>query len=161
MTQDALEEMPTECADELRAVARRECGLLVNESVEGRMSSIIDIQRYSSFGKLILVTAYVLKFIDVLKVRVIVSQSVSEVSKTVKEVTILMDEAESIWIKEVQRQLVEDENFQKWKAQLQLFIDEIGIWRCGGRLANADLPYQTRHPILLHARRTLLHCTHH
>ena len=110
------------------------------------MSSIIDIQRYSSFGKLILVTAYVLKFIEVLKVRVIVSQSAS---KTVKEVTILMDEAESIWIKQVQRQLVEDKNFQKWKAQLQLFIDEVGIWRCGGRLANADLPYQTRHPILL------------
>ena len=45
-----------------------------------------------------------------------------------KEVTILMDEAESIWIKQVQRQLVEDKNFQKWKAQLQLFIDEVGIW---------------------------------
>ena len=25
----------------------------------------------------------------------------------------------------------------------------MGIWRCGGRLTNADLPYSTTHPVLL------------
>jgi hypothetical protein len=61
----------------------------------------------------------------------------------------LRDEAEVKWIKEVQRMLVEDPNFPKWKSQFQLFMDETGIWRCRGRLKNADLPYQTRHPTLL------------
>ena len=33
--------------------------------------------------------------------------------------------------------------------KFDLFLDDDGIWRCGGRLSNADIPYQTRHPILL------------
>ena len=39
--------------------------------------------------------------------------------------------------------------FNSWKKQLRLFIDPEGVWRCGGRLSNADVPYTTRHPILL------------
>ena len=30
-----------------------------------------------------------------------------------------------------------------------LYLDEDVIWRCGGRLGNSDLPYHTKHPILL------------
>ena len=69
--------------------------------------------------------------------------------ETFKELAVLMEEAEVIWIKEVQRQLLEDRNFKQWRAQLQLFIDGAGIWRCGGRLTNADISYQAKHPILL------------
>ena len=35
------------------------------------------------------------------------------------------------------------------KGQLGLFTDKNGLWRCGGRLQNADLPYSTKHPVLL------------
>ena len=35
------------------------------------------------------------------------------------------------------------------KRKLQLFEDSNGVWRCGGRLENADIPYNTKHPILL------------
>ena len=35
------------------------------------------------------------------------------------------------------------------KKQFGVFIDPEGLWRCGGQLANADLPYLTRHPALL------------
>ena len=35
------------------------------------------------------------------------------------------------------------------KAQLNLFLDERGLWRCGGRLANADLPNATKYPLVL------------
>ena len=28
-------------------------------------------------------------------------------------------------------------------------MDENGIWRCGGRRANADIPYYTKHPVML------------
>ena len=47
-----------------------------------------------------------------------------------------MEEAEVIWIKQVQQQLVEDRSFSN---QLQLFVDGAGKWRCGGRLTNADI----------------------
>ena len=39
--------------------------------------------------------------------------------------------------------------FKTWQQQLGLFHDESGIWRCGGRLSNADLPFITKHPVLL------------
>lgn len=39
--------------------------------------------------------------------------------------------------------------FNGWKKQFGLFIDPEGVWRCGGRLSNANVPYTTRHPILL------------
>ena len=28
-------------------------------------------------------------------------------------------------------------------------IDDHNVWKCGGRLGRADLPYSTRHPVLL------------
>ncbi|KAL5518067.1 hypothetical protein EMCRGX_G003740 [Ephydatia muelleri] len=30
-----------------------------------------------------------------------------------------------------------------------MFTDESGLWRCGGRLTNADMPQPSKHPILL------------
>jgi hypothetical protein len=145
-----LEEMPVGCIDELRA---SECRLLVNESERAREpSAAIDIQRYSSLNQLLLVTVYTLKFLAIVELSVRENRSMAEVSTMVKELPVSIDEAEYIWIKEVQNQLYKDKNFQKWKAQLRLFADELGIWRCGGRLANADLPYQTKRPILLPGR---------
>ena len=46
--------------------------------------------------------------------------------------------------------LMRDKNFSTWKKQFGLFQDDANLWRCGGRLENADIPYATRHPILLH-----------
>ena len=34
-------------------------------------------------------------------------------------------------------------------GQLQLFRDQENVWRCGGRLTKADIPYSMKHPILL------------
>ena len=39
--------------------------------------------------------------------------------------------------------------FDSLKSQLNLFLDENGLWHCGGRLANADIPYSTKYPVLL------------
>ena len=52
-------------------------------------------------------------------------------------------------MKEVQTHLIKQPQFNGWKKQLGLFVDPEGIWRCGGRLSNADVPYTTRHPIIL------------
>ncbi len=45
--------------------------------------------------------------------------------------------------------LAQDKNFDHWKMQPGHSVDQTGLWRCGGRLANADLPYSTKHPALL------------
>ena len=41
------------------------------------------------------------------------------------------------------------EKLQHQQKQLDLFINDKGLWRSGGRLANADIPYSTKHPVLL------------
>ena len=35
------------------------------------------------------------------------------------------------------------------RKRSNLFLDEEGLWRCGGRLENADVPFHTKHPILV------------
>ena len=57
--------------------------------------------------------------------------------------------AEVLWIKEAQRGLTESGGFKTLEKQFNLFQDGDGIWRCGGRFSNADVPYNAKHPILL------------
>ena len=57
--------------------------------------------------------------------------------------------SELLWVTHVQRELVQQKDYDTLKKQLRLFRDEKGLWRCGGRLQNADLPYAAKHPILL------------
>ena len=61
----------------------------------------------------------------------------------------LMIQAETLWIVESQYKLIENTKFELWKRQLDLFVDSKGIWRCSGRLINTELPYSTKHPVLL------------
>ena len=59
------------------------------------------------------------------------------------------DEVERLWIVESQSVFTQDKNFDTWKRQFNLFLDAHGIWRCGGRLAKANLSYSSKHPVLL------------
>ena len=52
-----------------------------------------------------------------------------------------MDQARELWIKEVQRSVYNDKNFDQVKVSLSLFTDDKGILRCGGRLRIAPIPY--------------------
>ena len=143
-------EMPGECIGELRASQCEALGLLVSESVQ--ISYVIDMQRYSSLSKLLRVTAFVLKFISILRERV--SNYGADGEDTCErgdnmEMTLFIKKAELIWVKDVQSSLVQDRRFKEWRHQLQLFQDSEDIWRCGGRLSNADISYGMKHPVVL------------
>ena len=58
-------------------------------------------------------------------------------------------EAELCWICEAQKSFNQEKKFSTWMHQFGLFIDSSGVWRCTGRLDNADIPAAVRHPILL------------
>ena len=47
---------------------------------------------------------------------------------------------------------VQNKNFPMWKVQFGLFKCDNQMWRCGGRLQNADLSFSAKHPILLNKR---------
>ena len=66
--------------------------------------------------------------------------------------------AEIVWVVESQQILVSDKNFPQWKRQFDLFQDNHKIWRCGGRIQNADLPFTAKHPALLAKDIFSLHC---
>ena len=57
--------------------------------------------------------------------------------------------AEILWIVKSQQMMERDKNFSQWRRQLGLFQDENQIWRCRGRIQNAEVPFSTMHPILL------------
>ena len=71
---------------------------------------------------------------------------------------------ELLWIRAAQIQLCRNPHFEKLKGQFGLFLDKDGVWRCGGRLSKAEIPYDVRHPILLprqhHLATLVVRCAH-
>jgi hypothetical protein len=84
----------------------------------------------------------VLKFIDILKMKI-------RNNATDGATASRPPDAEVLWIKEAQRTLTMSVHFKTLESQFNLFQGDEGIWRCGGRLSNADIPYNVKHPILL------------
>ena len=131
---------------------------LVNCQEHTRMvdfTAIIDTKKYSSLTQLLRISSYVLRFIGNLKAKLSgnTNQVVQELSATE------IKQAEWYWIKTIQANSFEDEiKFLTKKSQLLpaprvkqfgLYLDDVGILRCKGRLNNADLPITSKNPILL------------
>ena len=124
-------EPPAECLQEIKS------STLTNlTAIEASAAAIIDCKRYSSLQRLLRVTAYVKWFVlDISrKERVTGPLSTNEIQ-----------EAEILWIKEMQGHLKVDE----LEKQLGLFKDEKGIIRCRGRLGNSQTSYDPKFPSLL------------
>ena len=88
-----------------------------------------------------------LKLIDVLKAKRTKPGNALSVTLSANDISV----AEAFWIKSFQQSLLEDERFQTWEMQFGMYCDESGLWRCGGRLGNADLAGCETHPIPLHS----------
>ena len=127
-----LTEIPDECSTEMK---RNAVHTLLKTQQNG-ISRLINADNYSDIDRLLRVTAYVLFFVQKLK----------GVDPSFSELTV---QSENLWVIEVQTSFKGDGRLDIWKEQLNLFQDSVGIWRCGGRLHNARLPYSTRFPILL------------
>ncbi|XP_065180252.1 uncharacterized protein LOC135810689 [Sycon ciliatum] len=104
---------------------------------------IIDIERFSTFSRLVRVTAYVRKFVTILQLR----RTNTACQPVISAVD--LKEAEALWIRTCQAQLVADSNFEKLSHEFGIFVDDQGIRRCGGRLRNAALTTAQKHPALL------------
>ena len=64
----------------------------------------------------------------------------------------LRPQSEVLWLKECQTEMLSDPRFVSWKQQLGFFLDHDGLWRCGGRLSIANIPYSTKHSVLLNRK---------
>ena len=142
-----LNTIPEACAVELKAGDRTSSmtvhSVVVEES--SRIDSVIQVEDFSTLRRLLGVTAHVQKFITLLKFKV--KADPQHRMKTVTAVDTF--NAERLWIRHSQLSLVQNDNFRMWQTQFGLYEDKDGIWRCAGRLQNADLPDDGRHPIFL------------
>jgi len=109
------------------------------------IGNVICCENYSSLSRLLRITAYVLRFVDKLKSKVKRPNMTDMATQlTAAEIS----KAEHLWIIEIQKSLLEEPGFHSWQQQFRLFLED-GVWKCKGRLDNADIPYMSRHPALL------------
>ena len=135
------EHVPECCATELKVKDSRRCPESHSLLVSDHKDSMIRCENFSSLKRLLKVTAIVYKFIQVLKMR----RRGTEASVRLEAKDII--DAELYWIRIAQEMLLQDEKFTMWKTQLGLYLDDLGLRRCKGRLSNAELPMDAKHPI--------------
>jgi hypothetical protein len=102
---------------------------------------VIDSNRFSSWKKLVRVTAYVKRYLYNLRNK----KGLREGELNVHEVK----EAEMYWIKYLQCKLQTLGKYTQLERQFQIFRDEEDILRAKGRLDYANLDYDRKFPIVL------------
>ncbi|XP_017465123.1 PREDICTED: uncharacterized protein LOC108358351 [Rhagoletis zephyria] len=134
------------------ANAEMKSSVLSSVATESPLSSSFDtlMQRSSSWQWLVLVTAYVLRFI----------RNARKTSCRPDVKTLSFDEikeARVLWLQQVQscfqediQQLKRNDEMSSHSKLLQLapFVDEFGLLRVGGRIRNSELPAETHHPVI-------------
>ena len=134
--------IPRECLTEMKIIQGAHSMLSCEHDVYG---PIIESERFSSFRKLLRVTAFTFKFIDLLKFKPRYHGEPVNPQLTAADLV----NSQVYWVKASQKPLLDDEKFSTWKVQFGLFLDDDGIWRCRGQLGNADILQSTKYPILL------------
>jgi hypothetical protein len=133
--------MPDDCAAELKASDQSTHTLLAADP-QPSVGNILNCRDYSSMNHLLRVTAYVLRAANHFKGASLAQDD----SKLNPEE---LANAERLWIMQAQSTSPRDKKFSTWQHQFDLFTDDKGLWRCRGRLSNADIPFATKYPILL------------
>ncbi|XP_030845028.1 uncharacterized protein LOC115918187 [Strongylocentrotus purpuratus] len=128
---------PVEIDEEKRSIKRV---LHITEA------EVIDCSRFSSWRRLVRVTAYILRFVRQLKSRVRKKQdeaTATDTSLTPNE----LDDAETQWIQHAQKSLRERLKSVDLKSPSPFIEKE--VVRVGGRVDKGSMSYEDKHPILL------------
>ena len=139
--------MPESCTQELKSTNNSSHNLLVADK-KPTIGDLVHCEDFSDLQRLLRVTAYVLRAVDRFKAKRSSDSNPPSTSLKPQEIAA----AELLWISHVQKDLTQQGDHNILKSQLGLFRDENGLWRCGGRLQNTEIPYSTKHPILLPRR---------
>ena len=108
------------------------------------LHNLFNLEHFNDLERLLRITAYVVRF---------ASKNRCDGELQSYE----LENARKLWIisEQARDSLVNKEEFVKTKANLRIFQDGEGVMRCQGRLANSELPYDTKHPIYIPARSQL------
>lgn len=118
---------------------------------------------YSSLSRLQRVLAYVLRFCRLKKITVVDRNKFLRATELRTSLHILIRQAQSVHFKEEIARInkgIPPQSLQK----LLPFVGDLGLLRVGGRLKFANLPYDSRHPVILpktaHITRVLVEYYH-
>ena len=113
------------------------------------LCQLICSERFGTSRRLFGTTASVLRFANTLlsKLRGCGTPSGLSTPPSVEE----LSQARILWIKHMQSHLPENKDFPLLRLQLGLYLDDEGIWRCGGRMSNSTLSPSAQNPILLNS----------
>ena len=141
-------ELSPDCYDEMRPSDKPKSKLIhstgfVVESRIPSLSSVLDPNKFGDFKRLIRVTAFVIRFLRNSRSKGTKEKLVGPLS------TEEWESVEILWLKEMQKAVVRSPRFESLKQQLGLYSDDNGLLRCRGRLKNASIPFDAKHPILL------------
>ena len=127
-------------------VKKNKAVMLVAEVSEvPSIDRVIDVKRYNDVIKLFRVTAIVMRFINNINRSLHGNKVVYGKPITANELQI----SRAMWIKANQLKLKDTCEFNNVIKQLNIFEDEKGILRVKGRLNNANVPWETKAPIVL------------
>ena len=119
----------------------------VENKQQPNLNAIIVCEKFNSYNKLIRSTAQVFRFINILKSKIGKMLVVSE--NEPKNINSTIKQAKILWQKHVQNEFDFSGKDRDVKENLNVFADENGVYRVGGRLQNAPIPYNAKHPIIL------------
>lgn len=123
--------------------------LMVDSNRNMGIGEIIDCERYSSLGRLLRVTCYVLRFVSNLKVKIRQIGQIKEDEVDAEE----MGNSKRLWLKYEQLFIKNSDSYLKVKNSLNLFEDEDGLLRCKTRFSeHPTLNYNAIYPILLQTK---------
>ncbi|XP_036140324.1 uncharacterized protein LOC118644157 [Monomorium pharaonis] len=113
--------------------------------------------RYSSWPRLVRITAYLFRFLKACRRSNVDPPPLSSPNKSLS--CLEFRSAKTFWLKCIQAELFSDEISSLSKGNqispknkltaLRPFLDRDGVLRVGGRLRQAPLPYTVKHPVLL------------
>ena len=121
------------------------------QNIAVMLQQAIDCKRFSKWRRLIRVTAWMIRFVDNLKAKVITGKAESQSNVKIRNDCLRPDElqkAELLRIKDARKEIQGRVLNGEFKM-LSPFKDENGVIRVGGRVDKALVSYETRHPILL------------
>ena len=125
-----------------------EINLINNVNVIEEREPILDLNSFKSWKKVVRITAYVFKFVNILKKRKQESEEEGNEFGWVSQNEI--EEAERYWIRRAQR---EDLKEERKMDKLVPFVDEFGIKRVTGRIQESEIfDYDRKHPTILDSK---------
>ena len=130
------------------------CAVAINN--EANIENNLQLQSFSSLFKLFRVTALVYRFVEKLKrkAKVKIKEVENKTEKNVPDINLGIINTEDVraasnlWLRHIQRAF-HSKKYDDLKKNLNVFIDEHGLFRCRGRFANSSLPYERKYLILL------------